>query len=207
MDISTVNQASLIKLHQLPAKPLIAQAVEHAKPDDGEINTLLGEKPWLTEPGLECIDSVEEYISFKKMDAHISLGIMKIHYEAFIDRLSNTHPELANKNFSFTINDQGALEVLDPDNVLSSEERSYLKEQLNLHEGLTANAVSLQEIAKTLIQYGANRENGTYSKLSNNSHVRLDFLKLLKSEDANKALQEQISVRSGPRSSRISEQA
>ena len=207
MDISAVNQAYLTKLHQLPAKPPVAQAVEHAKPDDGEINALLGKKPWLTEPGLECIDSMEEYISFKKVDAHITLEIMKTHYEAFIDKLRNTRPELVNKNFSFTINDQGGLEVLDPDNVLSSEERSYLTEQLNLHEGLTANAASLQEIAKTLLQYGSNRENGTHSKLSNSGHVRLDFLKLLKSEDANKTLQEQILVCSGPRSSRISEQA
>lgn len=207
MDISAVNQAYLTKLHQLPAKPPIAHAVEDARPDDGEINALLSEKPWLTEPGLECIDSMEEYISFKKMSAHISLEIMKTHYEGFIDKLRITHPELANKNFSFTINSQGSLEVLDPENTLSSEDRDYLAEQFNLNEGLTANAVSLQEIAKTLIQYGSNRENGTHSELSNNGHARLDFLKLLKSEDANKTFQEQILVRSGPRSSRISEQA
>src|ERR1700712_4115107 len=126
MQISAINNPYLAKLHQLPSTKPAAEAIENLNSAGCEIDIALTEKPWLTEPGLECIDTMDEYISFKQMDAHISLGIMKAHHDAFIDKLRSTHPELANKSFSFTINDQGDFEIVDPENNLSSNDVEYL---------------------------------------------------------------------------------
>ncbi|MFY1664698.1 hypothetical protein [Pseudomonas sp. Pseu.R1] len=204
MNISNVSSMHLASLDQSAGKRPVPDANESVKQEPQKIQPASAETPWLTEPGLECIDSMEEYISVKKTLACISLEIMKSQYESFIDKLRAERPELANKSFSFTINSQGNFEVSDPQGVLNSEEIECLTQQLNAHDGLKTQAMAISYIAKTLVKYD----------LSNPAQApdgsippRLDFQKILKSEDSYMNFHHQLFTPTALEVSRIFEKA
>jgi hypothetical protein len=72
--------------------------------------------------------SVLGYLNFR---AQLTLDDMQLEFDEFKDQLRVSLPELTGKNFGFTINEQGNLEITSPDGALTDREKMQLNAWIN----------------------------------------------------------------------------
>ena len=141
------------------------------------------EKPWLKEPGYTGIDNMRDYLSGLRIFAYLELQMMKWSYDSFDNDLAKENPELAEKNFGFSIDRSGRINILDPDESLSEEEVSCLTQRLEQCDGLQRGAREITQIIKLIAKYDK-AEFGQYQNLNPGALAEsLDYRAIFRSED------------------------
>ena len=169
---------------------------------DGDVSD---EKPWLLEPHLKTVNTMEDYLSIKKVEAKIALELAKIEFAAFRKDLEKVKPELASKHFGFSISEEGSFTILDPRNNLSEAETDWLTEQLGQYRCLKGHLVSLLKISTTLAKYDKDNLGARYHLESGKLAKITDFGSVLSSENMAQAWTHQIEQRADRKVPFISE--
>ncbi|TDV55879.1 hypothetical protein EC919_103426 [Pseudomonas graminis] len=201
-------------IQDLIKSPVVTQNKTYAqqKPVSGKPGKEIGvpsrgvvdeERPWLAEPNLKAIKSMGEYLSFKKMEANIALELAKVAYTSFKNEIYNSRPELAAKDFSFSLDATGNIRIIDTHGTLSNEEKTWLIERID-HRGLKDHLTDHLKTSELLAKYEKTGFSAGY-KLENMDLARIiDYGKLLESDDMEQTWKNQISVRAEKRTPFIS---
>jgi hypothetical protein len=137
------------------------------------------EEPWLTEPGFtECKDR-EDYVDFKKRLTEIDLSLTQIRYTVFLKKLADTHPDLAEKKFGFTLDKDASIKVIDYDDSLTDSEKTVLTEAINDFEHMKDSLRSNARAFMTLLDHDLETFGGRYSLNIENFQNVIDFGKIL----------------------------
>lgn len=195
MDIDLLSRGPLLRptdkekagLHQsLETRPPEPAVVEKEIKDD---------KPWLSEPNLENVESMEVYLSIKKIDAAVALEVAKSLYQDFREQLSEINPELASKHFGFTVDASGSFRILDPHNNLTQSEKVWLTEQLGELRGFKENLMAHMEASTLLAKHDKAGFLSRYQLDNGKMDHLIDYSAVLTSEDMERAFNEQIQYR------------
>jgi len=154
--------------------------------------TTIDEKPWLSEPNLKNVETMDDYLLIKRTEAKLSLELAKIHYEAFRERLSKTHPELASKHFGFTVDASGNFTIVDPKNSLSQSEKAWLAKQLSEYRGLKENLMAHAEAATAVAKYDTTGILSRYQLANDEIGKLIDYGAVVKSDYMERAFEEQV---------------
>lgn len=202
-------------IHDLIKSPVVTQNKTYAqqKPVSGRSGKEIGvpsegvvdeEKPWLAEPNLKAIKSMGEYLSFKKVEANIALELAKFAYISFKNEIYNLRPELASKDFSFSLDATGNIRIIDTHGTLSNEEKTWLRARLD-HRGLKGHLTDHLKTSELLAKYEKTGFGAGY-KLENMELARIiDYGKILESDDMEQTWKNQIAERAEKRTPFISE--
>jgi hypothetical protein len=198
----------LIKSPVVTQNKTYAQQRQVSGSPDKEIGVASGgvvddEKPWLAEPNLKAIKSMGEYLSFKKVEANIALELAKVAYTSFKNEIYNLRPELASKNFSFSLDATGNIRIIDTHGTLSNEEKTWLTDRFD-HRGLKSHLTDHFKTSELLAKYDKTGFSAGY-KLENMDLARItDYGKILESDDMEQTWKNQISKRAEKRTPFIS---
>lgn len=162
------------------------------------------EQPWLAEPNMKNITSMADYLTLKRVDAAISLELANLAYTSFKNELYNLRPELASKNFSFGFDSSGNIQILDPQESLSTEERIWLTEQLK-HRGIEDHLVDHSSAMLALAKYDKTGFNTLYKLEAADIARIVDYGKILESDDMEQTWKKQIDEGAERKPSLISE--
>lgn len=139
------------------------------------------EKPWLTEKGFENCRDREDYVLHKKRVMEIDLSLKQIRYTVFMKKLAETHPEIAEKNFGFTLDEDASIKIIDYNDSLTDSEKNVLTEAINDFEGMKAGLRSTARGLMALVDHDLKTFEGRYSLDIENFQNVIDFGKLLSS--------------------------
>jgi len=206
MDINLLSNGSLLR-------PTDKEKVGLYQPSDAREQgagivahmTINDDKPWLSEPNLKDVETMEDYLSIKKTEATISLKLAKDDYLRFREELAKTHPDLASKSFGFTVDAAGNFTILTPQNNLSQSEKSWLTEQLSQYRGLKVNLMAHVEASSLLAKHDKTGLLSRYQLDSDDIAHMIDYGAILRSDDIFRSLTEQIQERAPRKIPSISE--
>ncbi len=88
-------------------------------------------EPWLTDPLIDFATSREEYLFFKSIILGAQLRLLKDSYSDALVDLADAHPDIAAKEFSITMSEDGAIKIIDAHNEMSDEDIETLTMFLN----------------------------------------------------------------------------
>lgn len=163
--------------------------------DEPAINDVVGsEKPWLSDPGFEKLTSMSDYIASKKSFARMDLYMLNLKYDSFRNELSKNHPELAAKHFSFSFDETGSIKILDPENNLSDDEKSWLAQSLSAFQGFGDLVSNILETVKTLSMYTPKTDDR--APHSTPSTELMDYSAMLKNNKLDEIIQHQMTLQS-----------
>ncbi|MDU8541852.1 hypothetical protein [Pseudomonas syringae group sp. J248-6] len=143
------------------------------------------DSPWLTKnsrgeiasfykmlPQEDLDDLKDRYLKKLIKTSNAEMCRMFDNYHEFKQQLTYLNLELSNKNFGFTLGFNEAIQVTDPDSVLTPAEFTYLTEKLNdrqsLKDDLRKNAKSVMELVD---QYTEKLDNRHTLNLENYSKI------------------------------------
>lgn len=161
----------------LPAKPVEPTN----KATEGRPFYEYEKEPWLTDPTYQNLSDPEAYYrSFAHEIIKTDLFLIQRSYERFMGELSDSQPEIANKNFGFTLGEDASVKIIDYNNSLTAEEENTLSKAFN-DFGLTSH---LQRIARAFMEFEDHNQGSADGRskldLSNFRYV-IDFGRILTS--------------------------
>lgn len=137
------------------------------------------QEPWLTETGYESVRSRLEYVERKKSFDQIHLALIQITYSQFRDHLTQVDPDIAKKNFGFTLGPDANLKVLNYANTLTEVEKSTVEDLINNFQDLK---LAIQHQARDIMIL-ADHDHETFGSARNvtleNFHSIIDYHKIL----------------------------
>lgn len=136
----------------------------------------------------------EDYLIDLYLGAETQAEILYSRYDKFMAQLNQSNPELAMKNFSYTLGDDAEIKILDPTGNLSFEEIESIKEAMN---GFKYLKEAVQDHAKTMmaiVDHDTEFFGGKVKLNLMNFQTTVDYAKLRKAgpESFIKACMEQI---------------
>nr|WP_050586977.1 hypothetical protein [Pseudomonas asturiensis] len=138
-------------------------------------------EPWLSEPVDPLITNREEYVAYTKVFSAMEQDLMRITYDAYRKELIDTHPDIANKKFGFTLDESASLKIIDYDNSLTETDRAVLTESINnfqeLKSMVQANANMLMVLV--LVDHDHETFGNRYNLNIENFHSIIDYDKIL----------------------------
>jgi len=137
------------------------------------------EEPWL----VESMSRNDPFITEQLFEAGVALRKIEKYYQAFRKQLVSLNPDLAYKNWGFTLNHDTSLKVTDPQNTLTAEERSWLFVALNNATELKASTHRHAKAAMALVEHDAEEFGGKYKLDLSNFHKTIDYGQLLTSKN------------------------
>ncbi|RMT81998.1 hypothetical protein [Pseudomonas viridiflava] len=136
-------------------------------------------EPWLAEPASEMFNNHEHYVAYKKIFSAMELDLMRITYDAYRKELADTHPEIASKNFSFTLDEDASLKIIDYDNNLTETEKAILTESINKFQELKSMAQTNAKTIMDLVDHDHDNFGRRYNLNIDNFHRVIDYAKLI----------------------------
>ena len=145
------------------AMPLEPDSLDLAKTERPSAKELLAkafytreEEPWkgrtvLYSEGSETITrpmTKTEYLKSQKTMLALDLEIQQCQFDRFRGKLIELRPDLAGKQFSYTLGDDAQVKIIDPDNIFSGEQLEWVTDSLNNFPDFTKTA---QESAKRMM--------------------------------------------------------
>lgn len=104
----------------------------------------------------------ELFLAFQKMESTQQLRIQHEHYDNFMRDLHAVNPDLAQKNFSYTLGDDAEILILDPKGNLSGEEKEWLTDAINNRTGLKNAIHRHAKAVMTLVDHDTATFGGKY---------------------------------------------
>ncbi|NAS98458.1 hypothetical protein CU664_16910 [Pseudomonas syringae pv. actinidifoliorum] len=104
----------------------------------------------------------ERYLEYLNADAILMSRIQSSCYQKFRAELIDLRPDLAGKNFSYTIGDDAELKIIDLDDKLGTNEIKYLSDAINQKTQFKDAAVRHAKILMTLADHDTDTFKGTY---------------------------------------------
>ena len=204
MDIHNLMQHAALAPAKTSVQPKPADETPGSQDMSQDTVAVKNEQPWLAEPNLKNITSMADYLSVKRIDAAISLELSKVAYTSFKNEIYNLRPELASKDFSFSLDAAGNIRIIDPHGSLSSEEKTWLTERLD-HRGLKDHLTDHSKTSELLAKYDKTGFSAGYKlEKPDLAHI-IDYGKILESDDMEQTWKNQISERAEKRIPFISE--
>jgi hypothetical protein len=120
----------------------------------------------------------EVYLEGQKGQSFIELLIQNAHYDKFKRKLDHINPELARKDFSYTLGDNAELKILDPKGNLSDEEINWLTDAINKYKGLKDSVQRHAKSMMTLIDHDTATFGGRYQVSLLTLHAIIDYGKI-----------------------------
>lgn len=136
------------------------------------------EQPWLNESGLPFFTK-SRFIWHQEMASKIDLNFMLMRYDDIRNKLRDSHPELAEKKFGFTLDESANLTILDYNNILSNQERDFLRNLLNNHATLKGLAQRHAKVMMTLLDHDTDTFGRRYNLTLDNFRHTIDYAKIL----------------------------
>lgn len=192
MEISTTTRAFAFPKAREPADPQQTKA-ENPKALESEERDRkdAARRPWRNEPGFEKVGNWEQYLSIKESFAILELADLRRTYYEFKSDLATLHPELAGKDFSFALDEEG-IKILDPKGALSHGEKNRLAQSLSQYRGFGEQLASFNQ---TLERLAAHDRHGRQVKQAPDAkpiEQFSDFGKILEADTAQLAWQRDI---------------
>lgn len=161
------------------------------------------EEPWTKKSWLSIMPenfgekvsmSKEKYLEHLKIFSTTELKIQQCLYSDIRNELGVFRPDLASKNFSYTLDDDATVKILDPDQSLEKNEIEYLTKLFNDRKRLGESVVNHARMAMALVDHDEETFGGKYKLDLLNIQNTLDYGKLvtLKPEQMHEAFIRQI---------------
>lgn len=147
-------------------------------------------EPWLNTSGPDAARTREGFIEEQLMEAMTALRKMEQSYTAFRKQLVSLNPELAKKNFGFTLDKNTALKVTDPQMTLTDQEKNWLTIAFNDSNVLKDNVHRHAKAAMALVDHYTEQFGNRYNLSLDNFHKTIDYAKLF--DGKNNLVQEWI---------------
>ncbi|WP_241000192.1 hypothetical protein [Pseudomonas viridiflava] len=135
-------------------------------------------EPWLSEPVNPLVTNREQYVAHEKTLNAIDLRLMQITYDAYRRDLIETHPDLANKKFGFTLGEDASLKIIDHDNSLTEADRTVLTESINNFQELKSMVQANAKMLMTLVDHDHETFGSRYDLNIGNFHSIIDYDKI-----------------------------
>lgn len=135
-------------------------------------------EPWLNTSGPDAARTREGFIVEQLMEAMTALRTMERSYTAFRKQLVSLNPELAKKNFGFTLDKNTALKVTDPQMTLTDQEKNWLTIAFNDSNVLKDNVHRHAKAAMALVDHYTEQFGNRYNLSLDNFHKTIDYAKL-----------------------------
>ncbi|RMP32054.1 hypothetical protein ALQ24_100427 [Pseudomonas syringae pv. antirrhini] len=181
MHISTITSDFILSPSR-PSKPLHREPLTlspEAKPKLSEKEEFANafytrvEEPWLQftsnhtddkDPTKKVIRPMtkERYLENLNADAILMSRIQSSCYQKLRAELVDLRPDLAGKNFSYTVGDDAELKIIDLDDKLGTNEIKYLSDAINQKTQLKDAALTHAKILMTLADHDTDTFKGTY---------------------------------------------
>ncbi|PYD17969.1 MULTISPECIES: hypothetical protein [Pseudomonas syringae group] len=136
-------------------------------------------EPWLLEPINEHITNRLDYVAHKKRLDVLELALVNVTFDSFRKQLQETHPDIARKNFGFTLTESASIKIIDYDNSLTENDTSVLTHAIN---GFREFKEQLQHHAKTimtLVDHDHETFGGRYKLDISNFQDVIDYGKIM----------------------------
>ncbi|KPB88362.1 hypothetical protein ALQ72_02275 [Pseudomonas syringae pv. maculicola] len=104
----------------------------------------------------------ERYLENLNADAILMSRIQSSCYQKLRAELVDLRPDLAGKNFSYTVGDDAELKIIDLDDKLGTNEIKYLSDAINQKTQLKDAALTHAKILMTLADHDTDTFKGTY---------------------------------------------
>lgn len=131
------------------------------------------------EPINEHITNRLDYVAHKKRLDVLELALVNVTYDSFRKELQETHPDIARKNFGFTLTESASIKIIDYDNSLTENDTSVLTHAIN---GFREFKEQLQHHAKTimtLVDHDHETFGGRYKLNISNFQDVIDYGKIM----------------------------
>ncbi|WP_110950114.1 hypothetical protein [Pseudomonas bohemica] len=170
----------------------MSENIQNAETAAAENDINVG-KPWLkNHPGLEGVKDMKDYLSTLHTIACLRLKTMKWSYDSFENDLAKDAPELAEKDFGFSIDSRGRINILDPGRNLTSDDQCSLRRRLEQCHSLERSARGFVELVNFIAKYDKS-EFSPFQHLKPGSLAEsFDYRAILRSEDMSEAWRSQI---------------
>jgi len=123
----------------------------------------------------------DQYIDSMKRKSELQLRILRSDHDKFQRNLMSIRPDLAQKNFSFTLGDDAELMILDPNGTLSPGEKNLLTDTLNTKTDIKGIVQTHAKIMMTLVDHDTKTFQGQYKLSLLNIHNVIDYGKVIES--------------------------
>ncbi len=142
-------------------------------------------EPWLSEPVDPLITNREEYVAYTKVFSAMEQDLMRITYDAYRRQLVDTQPDLASKNFGFTLDENASLKIIDYDNSLTEADEVALTESINNFQELKSMAQTNAKKLMTLVDHDHKTFGSRYNLNIGNFHSIIDYGKIIEAGTKN----------------------
>lgn len=133
------------------------------------------DKPWLKDPGFEHLRSMSEYIAVKKQHAELQLARIERTFDSFKNKLSETHPELAAKLFSFSLDENGGIKVLVHEGNIADAEKGWIAQSLSEYRGFGDSVNHFLASFKLIMMHDDTRHSSNENINANAIGQRINF--------------------------------
>ncbi|WP_024675685.1 hypothetical protein ACTACG_14715 [Pseudomonas syringae] len=138
-------------------------------------------EPWLIEPIDEYITNRREYVFVKKLFDVLELALISNTYDSFREKLQEIHPEIASKNFGFTLNENASIKIIDYDNSLTENDKSVLTHAINGFREFKGQIQQHATTIMTLVDHDHETFGGRYRLDISNFQEVIDYGKIMNS--------------------------
>ncbi|MBD8492135.1 hypothetical protein [Pseudomonas syringae] len=121
----------------------------------------------------------EMYLDDLKSFSNLELRIQQSIYARIVNELGVFRPDLASKNFSYTLGDNAEIKILNPDRSLSEGDLHDLEKIFNSHRKFKGSVSAYAKMAMTLVDHDDKAFGGKYKLDLSNIQNILDFGKLI----------------------------
>lgn len=154
-----------------------------SQPPQAADNSNSVEQSWIDEWNRKTELEPYRYISAEETSARLELGRIKRSLAWFREDLAITRPDLANKDFDFSLNEDGHIEILDRTGQLSDKDRADLARSLSEYRGFGSTVKNLAENLKQLVTRQRDNPVAQHALKGSTIGGYLDFSKILNSHD------------------------
>ncbi|MBA1232120.1 hypothetical protein G7013_20955 [Pseudomonas viridiflava] len=189
MNIDVIkNHMKTLQPTPMPREPELSRTGSAAQKNVVTDNTTTAKKkpfyeyqkePWLSEPVGSLITNREQYVAREKSFNAIDLRLMQISYDAYRKELLTTHPEVANKKFGFTLDENAALKIIDYDNSLNEADKAVLTASINNFQDLKSMVQANAKMLMTLVDHDHETFGSRYDLNIGNFQSIIDYDKVL----------------------------
>lgn len=170
------------------AAPSLPRSVEDERQAQAKAFYTREEEPWLkgyskSEMTPEKSAAAKEmYLSELKRDSIDALKFQGEHYGRMLTEIGIYRQDLAKKNFSYTLGDDGKVKLLDPDNSFTEHERKYLTSLLNEDKKFTESVIKFAKMTMALVDHDDKAFGGKFKLDLLNFKDTVDYRKLMTSD-------------------------
>ncbi|AKF47530.1 MULTISPECIES: hypothetical protein [Pseudomonas] len=136
-------------------------------------------EPWLLESINEHITNRLDYVAHKKRLDVLELALVNVTYDSFRKELQETHPDIARKNFGFTLTESASIKIIDYDNSLTANDTSVLTHAINEFRELKEQIQHHAKTIMTLVDHDHETFGGRYKLDISNFQDVIDYGKIM----------------------------